>query len=363
MTSPNGRVDRLRRLLPWPVRRAAQLAVIAVVAEYLLLPQLAGARASVHLLGGAELPWFGAAFVAEVASLAAFTYGTRVLLPRDGRPSIGRLLRIDLSTIALSHAVPGGAAAGTALGYRLLNATGVPRPVAAFAKLSQGVTSTIVLQLMLWSALALAIPLHGGSPLYITASIFGAVLIVVVVAFVAGVHWAEPALATVAGWVTARLPRMTGDSGHRFVHTLATQVRVVTTRPRLLFEASAWAVSNWLFDAACLWCCLRAFDVPLGYDALIFTFCLANIAAYVPLTPSGLGVVEGVTVPLLVGVGTPHGIAILAVLAWRLLNFWLPVPVGAAAYLTLSSVDRTPDGVAVTRAGTTRRPYADQRRR
>ena len=65
------------------------------------------------------------------------------------------------------------------------------------------------------------------------------------------------------------------------------------------------------------------------------SYALANVLAAIPLTPGGLGLVEGVLSSALVGFGSPSGVAILGVLAWRLVNFWLPIPVGALAYLSL----------------------------
>ena len=62
---------------------------------------------------------------------------------------------------------------------------------------------------------------------------------------------------------------------------------------------------------------------------------LANVLAAIPITPAGLGVVEGVLIPTIVGFGVPHGQAILAVLAYRLVNFWVPIPIGGAAYASL----------------------------
>ncbi len=56
----------------------------------------------------------------------------------------------------------------------------------------------------------------------------------------------------------------------------------------------------------------------------------------VPVTPGGLGLVEGVLVPSLVGFGTTRAIAIVAVLGYRLVNFWLPIPAGAGSYLSLA---------------------------
>ena len=45
--------------------------------------------------------------------------------------------------------------------------------------------------------------------------------------------------------------------------------------------------------------------------------------------------IEGVLTTSLVGFGAPRGVAILGVITWRLVNFWLPIPAGAVAYLSL----------------------------
>jgi hypothetical protein len=46
-------------------------------------------------------------------------------------------------------------------------------------------------------------------------------------------------------------------------------------------------------------------------------------------------VIETVLSATLVGFGTPRGIALLGVVSWRILNFWLPIPLGALSYLSL----------------------------
>jgi uncharacterized protein (TIRG00374 family) len=75
---------------------------------------------------------------------------------------------------------------------------------------------------------------------------------------------------------------------------------------------------------------------------------LANVAAALPITPGGLGVVEGVLVPTLVAFGTPAAVAVLAVVAYRLVSFWVPIPVGFASYARLSYQIRHSHGVDLT---------------
>ena len=99
-----------------------------------------------------------------------------------------------------------------------------------------------------------------------------------------------------------------------------------------MWWAFTWAGLNWLFDAACLWVFLWAFGNIVSPIDLLVAYGLANILAAIPLTPAGLGVIEGVLIPTLVGFGVPHAEAILAVLSYRLVNFWLPIPIGATPY-------------------------------
>ena len=76
---------------------------------------------------------------------------------------------------------------------------------------------------------------------------------------------------------------------------------------------------------------------------------LANVLGAIPITPGGLGIIEGVLTPSLVGFGVPRAAAVLGVLSWRLVNFWLPIPVGGLSYLSFRiwpGTRRPPDPVA-----------------
>lgn len=326
---------RFRALLPWPVRTAIRIVAVVLVVEYLVLPQLAGSRDSLHLLLHIDSPWLALAAAAEVGSLVAFALGTRAMLPSQQRPSPWRVFRIDLSTIALSHCVPAGGAAGTGLGLRLLKQAGVPVGDAAFGKVAQGVGSILVLLMLLWTALAVAIPLHGSSPLYLSVSAAGLVVFVIVSVGVLLVGRWRPAAARWLGRLTTALPRVADDSGERLVLRVGQQFDTVMADRRRLVAAVGFAAANWLLDATALWACVRVFGHTLGYPGLIVPYALGQAAGWVPLTPGGLGLVEGVIVPTIVGFGSPRSIAILGVILWRLLSFWLPIPLGAAAYGSL----------------------------
>ena len=320
--------------MPRTVRRLASLLVLAAVIEYLVLPQVAGARHSVHLLLHANLFLALLGVGLEIAALLAYSVLTESLLPRH-RVRYGRINRINLATLAVSHVVPAGAAAGGTLGYRMLTASGVEGPEAGFALALQSIGSAVVLNVILWVSLVVSIPLYGFNPLYVTAAVLGVLLLGFVGAIAALMTRGEERAVSILRAAARRIPRVSEDQIEGLFRRLAQRLDELGRDPGVLRKAVVWAAANWLLDAASLWVFLLAFGRAANPDGLLVAYGLANVLAAVPVTPGGLGVVEGVLVPALVGFGTGRAVAILGVLSWRLVNFWLPIPAGGIAYLSL----------------------------
>jgi uncharacterized protein (TIRG00374 family) len=101
-------------------------------------------------------------------------------------------------------------------------------------------------------------------------------------------------------------------------------------------------MSNWLLDATCLYVCLFAYTGHhLAPEVVLTAYGFSNLLGLLPLTPGGLGLVEGSLIPLLIALGAPADSAVLGVLTWRVFQFWLPVPVAACCYLWLRLTGRT----------------------
>jgi hypothetical protein len=135
--------------------------------------------------------------------------------------------------------------------------------------------------------------------------------------------------------MAGRLPLIDEEAISRLVHRLAARLRELGSDRSLLIRAISWASANWLLDAASLWVFVAAFGHRVRLDGLLVSFGLAYVLAAIPVTPGGLGVVETVLTSSLIGFGTPRGAALFGVLAFRLINFWVPIPLGGLSYLSL----------------------------
>jgi uncharacterized protein (TIRG00374 family) len=324
------RKNRMRTL-----RRAAiALGALAIVG-FLILPRLGDAGRAFALLDRINPGYIAFGIALEVAAVIAFAQLTRSLLPRDKKPHLGTTLRMNLSTLAVNHVVPGGTVAGWALSYRLLTRMGVTGTDAGFALAARGIGSTVILNLLLWIGLVVSIPLRGFDPLYLTAAIIGSLIIGGILGLIIGLTRGERRASAIVCAISRRVPFLDEAAVFRGMTRISAHLRVLVADRALLVRAAGWAGASWLLSAASLGVFLAAFGHRVSADGLIVSFGIANVLAAIPVTPAGLGVVEAVLAPTLVGFGTPPAVAILGVIAYRTANFWLPIPAGGLAYLTL----------------------------
>jgi uncharacterized protein (TIRG00374 family) len=325
---------RHKRRLRSDVRWGITGFVVVLVAEYLVIPELSGARKSIAALRRVNVAYLVAGVLLEAAALTAYALLTRAVLPQ-GVIKLGRLLRIDLSAFATSHVVPGGSAPATALSFKLLTASGVEGADAAFALATQGIGSAVVLNAIFWSVLVVSLFTRGYNPLYLLAAGVGVLLIGAFAAVVLLLLEGRERAVEIVHRLADHLPFLSGDRTDAVIRRVAARLRTLVDDRELLRRAVGWAAANWLLDAASLWIFIAAFGKLMSPIDLLVAYGLANILAVIPITPGGLGVIEGVLIPTIAGFGVDKGVATVAVLAYRLVNFWLPIPVGGGCYLSL----------------------------
>jgi uncharacterized protein (TIRG00374 family) len=327
-------VSKNRFMMPREIRIILSAGCLVFVFEYLVLPQFASARPAIHLLAELNPLIVIFAILCEAAAIFAYVELTRAVL-YPYAPGRYNTLRVNLAGLAISHVVPGGTAPAGALSYRIFNELGVPKETNAFGLAAQGSGSAVVLNLIFWCALVISIPLDGFNPAYGFAALAGVFLLM---AFFGTILLITRGQRHADRWLRAaarHIPVLKPDKISGLLGKVAQRITLLINHRRTLWWAFAWAGLNWLLDAACLWVFLWSFGSIISPIDLLVAYGLANVIAAIPITPGGLGVVEGVLISTLVGFGVPHSQAILAVLAYRLVNFWIPIPVGGAAYASL----------------------------
>jgi uncharacterized protein (TIRG00374 family) len=322
------------------MKRTLLIVAMLFILYYLVLPQLARGRESADLISGVNPLLLVLALGLEVCALLAYTILAKVTLPPEPRLSTFTVLRIQMSTKAVTNVVPGGSAAGSTLGYRLYTEAGVAPTAAGFTLATVGLGSAVVLNLILWVTLLVSIPLKGVQPGYVVAAIIGVALLASAAALVwllmEGRDRAERVLRAIA----RRMPFVEEDTAARFIHQLAERLQDLSRQPELVRRGILWAAAFWMLDASALWVLLYAFGQTVNPIDLIVAFGVAQVLAAVPITPGGLGLVEAALPGLLAGLGgVPIGTAVIAVLAWRFVQFWMPIPTGAVSYASLKLGD------------------------
>lgn len=329
-------VDPRRRWwhIPKFLRNGLVVGVLIVVALYVVLPEFRTARANVVRLEHVNVALLLLGFALEALSLFFYAKLTIVVLPPKSL-SLSKAWRINLASLAVGHLVPGGTAGGTGASIVLMTGEGLSVTDVSVATATMGIGSAVLLNAMLWLALIISIPINGFRPVYEWVALVSLLLLgffaSLIAGFAKGDGWAVRVLRSLA----TRFRFIPEEKLETVITRIAERIKAFWSDQELVRRGIIWAALNWLFDAACLWVCLRAFGWHLNPIDLFVAYGVGNVLAAIPLTPGGLGTVEVAVTALLRGFGVPTLIAGFAVLGWRVLNFWLPIPVGGGCYLSL----------------------------
>jgi uncharacterized protein (TIRG00374 family) len=316
-------------------RLTLKLLLVVVVVYFALVTVIPGVRTAASELRDVNPFLLLTGLGLEVAALYAYTLLTRASLGESGDIlSTWRLFRIQMSTKALSSIVPGGSAAGSALGYRLITLSGVPGPDAGFALATAGLTSAVVLNVLFWISLVISIPIRGVNGGYATAAVSGVLLMAFAAGLIFSLLEGQGRAERLLRWIARKL-RLNENRAAAGVRHVGGRLEELASDRQLLGRVVGWAAANWLLDAAALWVFLRAFGVTTDVDALLVAFGLVNVLAVIPITPGGLGVIDVGLPSALVGFGLTRSTAVLGVATYRLAQFFFPIVLGGVLYASL----------------------------
>lgn len=286
------------------VLRSAFWLTITAVSLYLAAPALVQTAGSWDDLATLAPAWALVAVGLQAVSVVCLWWLQHVTIRGSAWPAVATS---QLAGNAMAKVAPGGGAVGAALQYRLLVTAGVRRSSAI-----SGLTASNLLTL----GVVLALPL-----LALPALVRGIVDRSLAEAAISG-------LAIFVVLLALGALALAFDGPLLWVGRLAQRLRN-QLRPRALTAA----VGRWAFDYATLLAVLAAVGSRPRPSLVLLAFCAAQLLAQLPLTPGGLGFVEAGLTATLVLAGVAAGDAVLATFTYRLLIYWLPLPLGVVGGL------------------------------
>jgi uncharacterized protein (TIRG00374 family) len=325
-----------------PKRIAQTLVVVLVLvaAIYVLLPRIFDTQDALGKLDNANPLWITVALAFNV--LAFFSYvalfrgvvGERVL-HLEWRESY----QITMAGLAATRLFSAGGAGGIVLTYWALRKAGMPRRQTACRMVAFLVLlyAVYMFALVLDGILLRTGLLNGANPAGLTivpAALAGA-LIALFLLFALIPEDLERRLARFAqGYRFARYAERLGSVPATLASGTRTAISFVRD-PSRGGLAVLGAVGFWAANIAVLWAAFHAYgaEVPLG--VVVQGFFIGMVANLFPFAPAGVGAVDAGMIGTFVLFDVPGAEVFPAVLTYRLIAFWLPIPPGIVAFLQL----------------------------
>jgi uncharacterized protein (TIRG00374 family) len=324
-------VGEARALARQRVVRTVFWLAVTGISLYLVAPSLLEVFGSWDDLDRLSPAWLGL-MLALQAGVLACVWALQHLAMRG--PTWPAVITSQLAGNALAKIAPGGGALGAALQYRMLVQAGLPGPRAV-----SGLTATNLLTFAVVLAMpVLAVPaiLRGGvNRDLLEAAAVGVVVFLALFAVGALLIAHDGALAWVGRAIQAvrnRVRRRSEPLRRLPDRLLRERNRIVGTLGPRWKRALAATSARWALDYATLLAALAAVGSQPRPSLVLLAFCAAQILTQIPITPGGLGFVEAGLTAMLTLAGVSAGAAVLATFVYRLFSYWLPLPIGLAAF-------------------------------
>jgi uncharacterized protein (TIRG00374 family) len=316
------------------------LVLILLVGIYFLFPKLVGLSDAMGKLDEADPVWIGVAIGFTILSYATYIALFKAVVGGDAlRLSWLETYEINMAGVAATLLFSAGGAGGVALTYWALRKAGmhrrdVARRMVAFVALHY---TFYPLALILFGILLRTGVMNGKDSIELTiipAAVAGIIIVLGVL------------IALIPADVERRLsPFARGERAREFVHsaakipaTLGEGVRFALslfTHPSKGGLAIIGAAGFWAASIGVLWASFHAFGVHVPLAVVVQGYFIGMAANLFPLAPAGVGAVDAGMIGAFVLFGIPEGTVFPAILVFRLVSFWMPIPPGIVAFFQL----------------------------
>jgi hypothetical protein len=297
--------------------------------------------------------WVLVAVLSEIISFVAFARMQGRLLRAGGVVmKFGRLLGLTTAASAIASSIPAGPAVASVYAYRQYRRAGAGEAIAGWALVATLLFSSLGLALVAGLGVLLAERQSAALDL-VGVSIAVLVAIVLAVAVFSQRRFVL-AIVVFAMTVAKRLTGYPRGSAEQHVANVSAHLAQVQLSWREFASTLWWSLGNWAFDCGCLAFAYLAVGAGVPWQGLLLAYGAGQLASNLPITPGGLGVVEGSLTVALVAYGGVQVSTVAAVILYRIISFWGFLPVGWLTWGVIAIRDRRADrqlGAAGPQAG------------
>jgi putative heme transporter len=327
-------------LTPRRVVQTLLVVFVLLVGIYFLFPRLVGLGDSLSRLDEAEAIWIAVAVGFELAAIATYIALFKAVVGGDVlRLTWRETYDINLAGVAATRIFSAGGAGGIALTYWALRRAGMIRH-----EVARRMVAFLTLQYVFYPLALIAFGV-----LLRTGVLPGkaSVELTIIPAAVAGLLLIVGALVTLippdlgerlAGHVHKPRSRAIADKVAKVPATVGEGVRFgfhLLLHPGRGGLAVIGSVGYWAANIGILWASFKAFGVHVPLAVVVQGFFLGMVGNLFPLAPGGVGAVDAGMIGAFVLFGIPEETVFPAILVYRLVAFWLPIPPGIVAFFQL----------------------------
>lgn len=295
---------RLTRFSP----RTVIMAIVALVALWTLLARMNLAQIS-DAVSQANIWWILGALVFSLATYVGA--GLALVAFSPVRLSVWRSTEVHLASSVVALVAPAGVG-GAAINLRFLARKGVPTAVGVAT-----VTLVQVAQFLVTVVLLIVLAATTGQSTGLTLPSGWVVLAAVVLVVAVSVALL---IRRVRTWIWSKIEPTYRQVWPRLVWIMSNPKRLAVGVGGTLLLSLSYVMA---FGAS-LW----AFGYTLPFSVLAITYLASNTVGSVVPSPGGIGPVEIALTAGLVTAGVPSGVALSTAIVYRLVTFWIPIPVG-----------------------------------
>ena len=340
-------VSRIQALLQDRRKLVSGLVVVIllVVAIYVLFPKIVGADEAVNKLDEAKWYWVLIAIGFNVAAFAAYVALFRGVLGGTRDDEVHRRLdlrasyQITMAGLAATRIFSAAGAGGLVLTYWALRKAGMPRRRAACRMLAFLVLTYFVYTaaLVIFGVLLRSGVLPGRAPLagtVVPAAISGGIIVLFLMIALIPQDFERRIQHYASGYRRARYLQRFAKGPATLAMGTRTAIAFIR-HPHYGFLAVGGALGFWAANIAMLWASFEAFGGQVPFGVLVQGFFLGMAANLIPSPAGGVGAVDAGMIGAFSIFGIDDSIVFPAVLTYRVIAFWLPIPLGVVAFVQL----------------------------